>query len=475
MSNPAPPKDSNRLLMILGAVLVVLVLLAHASASWYEDMVARTTAPSLPQALGGTTGVVSAAWVDEGEVASEDTLRIWILVENRTAALANNLQFLAFHTPGYRKTGICWQRGVPSCRPDLGGGRPSPQGLAKSLRPGESTIVYAELSPRSWYGYHGASGVLIWQDEQEKNWERAVVLPAVQTASGRGRLLASIGKSLDLLKDLALPLALLILGGYLQRRDRERDHLQAEREKEQALLRETWTLMLPKVSFYAEQHYMPIESSISAFRFVLDMKDPPVEGPLYVLFSLLIFLRRMQHLAQETGGLFFRDLEGERLAGEIWSLFHKQAWKALDRKDYAQAMGVLSTKENYAAFVEKMEGRRPPSDATTSLLRISPQQEKLKQTALLLQRLSGKLKSWRDSAEFTEDRALLDLFDYILVYEMNRPYVMWYGKSDELNVEDFRTSLNKLGPTYENLKKRLDAYIKRFEEENKQREAGERA
>ena len=146
MPSPTPPKDSNRLLMILGALLVVLVLLAHASASWYEDVLAKTTAPSLPQALGGTTGVVSAAWVDEGEVASADVLRIWILVENRTAALANNLQFLAFHTPGYRKTGICWRRGVPVLPSETcGGGRPSPRGLAKSLGPGESTIVYAEL------------------------------------------------------------------------------------------------------------------------------------------------------------------------------------------------------------------------------------------------------------------------------------------------------------------------------------------
>ena len=171
----------------------------------------------------------------------------------------------------------------------------------------------------------------------------------------------------------------------------------------------------------------------------------------------------------------FGTSKRERLAGAIWALFRKRAWETLGRKDYSQAMEVLSPKETMQLSVEKMEGRRPPSgpsDATTSLLRISPRQEKLDPTALLLQRLSEKLKSWRQSAEFIEDRALLDLFDYILVYEMNRPFVIWYGKSVELNVEDFRKSLDKLRDTYGELKVRLSVYLKRFEEEKQQRGRG---
>jgi len=409
------------LLIILGTVLMGIVLLAHGSISWYEEVAGRPSTPNVPQVLEGEGGMISMAWIDKGEVASDSTVRIWIQVENHAQTAIEHLRLLAFHTPGFQKVGPCWKMDQPSCRPGTPQGT-APQGLPVTLKPGESSLVYADLGPATWYGSHSASGVLSWQDAKG-TWARAVVLPAVQIVSPRGRFFASVAKSLDLLKDLALPLVLVVFGSYLQNQakkredekaDRDRDlantkadrdrqlalekaeqdkklaDKRAELDREHAQVQETWRLMLPKVSVYAEQHYMPIESSIATFRDALEINDP-VEGHLQALFNLLLFLRRMQFLADETGGLFFRDLEGEELAGELWRLFRERAWEALERKDYARAMTVLSAKENYADFLDKLEGR-------------TPQPKKSEATRALLQKLSQNLNStlsdWRRCLAF---------------------------------------------------------------------------
>jgi hypothetical protein len=396
------------------------------------------------------------------------------------------------------------------------------------LNPGDSIIIYADLNAAASYGSHSASGGLSWQDDKGNTQVRAIVLPAIQITTPERRVLVSVGRALDLLKDLALPLVLVVFGSYLQNqakkgeqekadrdkrladekadrdkqladekadrdkqlaqekadrdkqladekgnRDKQLADEKAERDRESAQIQETWRLMLPKVGDYAEQHYMPIESSINTFRDALTMDDP-AEGHLHALYSLLLFLRRMQHLADETGGLFFRDQEGEALAGVLWFQFRKRAWDALNRKDYARAMKVLSAKENYADFLDKLEGRAPQpdkSDATPS-----PQREKLDATKALLQNLSQKLTDWRENVErFSEDLALLNLFDYILSYEMNRPFVIWYERPARLQVGDFDRELKHLGPTLESLKQRLQAYLSRFKKENEEREKVESA
>jgi hypothetical protein len=486
---PSPSsKPLKTFLFVVGGLLFLLVLASHISMYWYEATTKEAVAPGRPEILGSAEGLVALAWVDEGEVSSDTTLRLWILLENRTDNELKDIHFLTFITPGFDKKGKCWQGGTPACRPQPGGGRPL-LSWPKSLKKGESAVVYALLQPKSWYGYHGASGVLTWKDPTGLARERAVSLPAVRISSELGRVFATLGRSLDLAKDLALPVVLLVLAGFLQRRDRNREHTQEERDKMQALLRETWALMLPKVSTYAEQHYMPIESSIATFRDALKMDDP-AEGHLQALFNLLLFLRNMQYLADETGGLFFRNLQGEELAGKLWFLFRERAWAALERKDYARAMTVLSAKENYADFLDKLEGRAPlsdKSDATPSLLRgfphlidmdiegSSPRQEKLDAVRVLLQRLSKKFTDWKNAEAFSEDSALLNLFDYILSYEMNRPFVIWYEEPANLNASDFRKELDHLGPSLADLKQKLQAYLSRYEKEKEQREKLENA
>ncbi|MFL6197307.1 MAG: hypothetical protein ACJ75H_24180 [Thermoanaerobaculia bacterium] len=418
-----------------------MVLLVHASTNWYQEVVGRTAAPGRPEVIGDSEGLVALAWVDEGEVSSSRALRLWVLFENRAKTDVQNLHFLVFYTPGFAKAGKCWTQGAPACRPPSGGGKPR-LGLPKSLKSGESAVVFAELKPKSWYGYHGASGVLAWQDAAGKTWQRAVVLPAVPVSSDWGRLLASLGKSIDLLKDLALPIALFLFGTYLQRRDKERESIEDERDRQQTLLRETWTLMLPKVHAYAETHYMPVYTSITAFRERTEENQR--------LFELLRLFRRLRKLGHTAGGLFFRDFEGEELAGETWSRFIARARSALSREDMDRAMTVVEPDENYALFLDKLEGRSTDPEAG--------------KTSALLKRLQGSLASWEKSASFPQDTAFLDLYGCILLYEMNRPYEIWYGKLAPLDTEKVAEAMGRLDPddpSLARLKKGLSDYLER--------------
>jgi hypothetical protein len=500
MSSPAITPSSSRgerkkegglerLLIVVGALLIFIVLFAHGSVSWYEEVAGKSSLPAMPQVPGGEGGVVSVTWVDKGEITSGGRVRFWIQVENHTKSVVNKLQLFAFTTPGFKEVGPCWTQHLPSCRPGSVEGKPTQQ-LPGTLKPGESSILYADLSPDTWYGYHGASGVLSWQDDSAGTWERAVVLPAVQIASPRGRLLASIGRSLDLLKDLALPLVLVVFGSYLQNQAKKREQEQAdqdqrraqdkaaqdqrladekasrdrqladekaerdkqlaqekaERDREQAQVRETWAMMLPKLQRYAERHYMPVYSSIEAFA---DLAEEPTKSR-EAFFELLRLIRRMRHLATSVGGLFFKDRQGEVLAAKTWRLFLDQARdeKVLGREDLERTLTVIATDENYAQFLDKLAGRNPGVPSS------------LDEAGKPLQDLEGKFIRWKKTVSFPQDVALLKLFGGILSYEMNRPYLFWYSEPVKFPVDKFEAALSLLSSGREELKDELRTYLK---------------
>jgi hypothetical protein len=453
------------LLTVVGIALFTLVISLR---FWmhYQETVNRAMAPSKPEVLGRSEGLVAFAWVDEGEVESDGVLRFWVLLENRMDSEVRNLRFLVVHTPGFEKEAPCWSSpdpsGYPQCRPGTRDRLPS------VLEPGKSVTLFAHLKPKGWYGYHGASGVIAWQDNQGKNWERAFALPAVQVSSSRGRVLSAVGRSLDLLKDLALPLVLVLLGGYLQRRDKDREREKAEREKEkdvqreerdrsQAMLQETWNLMLPKLHSYAEKHYVPVAGSIQYFFSALDEKVDEKKTPKeqekeaeehhrQALFELLRLVCRMRCLVQTVGGLYLQDLDGEALAGACWRPFLFHARDALTREDLERAMLAISPDETYSQFTEKLKSS--PSQVTQKLLT-----------------LIEPFRTWRNDESFQQDRALLMLFYCILSDETNRPYEVWYGIPASLRFKkkEFKDALSLLrSEEHGQLQKRLEAYLSRI-------------
>jgi hypothetical protein len=450
MDSTKPPqgrRKSESLLIVLGIALIVLVLVVHASTYWYQETVSRSVAPGKPEVLGRSEGLVALAWVDKGGIESDGVLRLWILLENRTEAEVRNLRVLVFHTPGFEKVGSCWSNpgpdGAPACRPGSGGA-PARLGLPATLGREESVVRFASLKSKVWYGYHGASGVVAWQDAAGKNWESAFALPAVQVSPVWGRALFGLSKSLDVFKDLALPLALLVLGWYLQRRDKEREREREERDRSQAMLRETWSLMLPKLHGYAEKHYMPVAASAFGFRDALRRQNHPRS-----FFELLRLLRQMNHLARTMGGLYFQDLAGEAVASQCWDLFLNRARDVLVDAD--RAMLEISPDENYASFTEKLAGNNQSPQGALPL-------------SDYLKTLDRRFSAWREKDDFQQDLALLTLFEYILSYETNRPYEAWYGvpASRHFPVNDFQEALSKLGPAHQELRRDLAAYLKRI-------------
>lgn len=324
---PAPPKPfyKQRWIVVTTAVVLFLILWANAWTAWYEQSTKGSEAPVSLKIVSPEKGVVALAWLEQGPI--EGRVRLWVLFENRSDTHALGLRFLTVQTPGYSRIGNCWTAEGPACispAPHLLK-QPLPKGLPSTLERAQTVSVSAllEKSGAIESGPLAASGVFTWRDSRGER-ENAFVVPAVPVVSRFYWLWFGLGKSVLFLKDLLVPAALAYLGWYLQHRDKQRDaqaaqeklgreaeerdqeRRRAEREKEQARVRETWNLMLPRCHANAEQHYMPLAAAITD---LLGTASKIHEGSTdeewhLLLWKLLRILRLVRHLAHSIGGFY---------------------------------------------------------------------------------------------------------------------------------------------------------------------------
>ena len=122
-------------------------------------------------------------------------------------------------------------------------------------------------------------------------------------------------------KDLALPIILLVLGVQLNnltaKRDRRRaaveaakEQIQKEQEREQDEDRQIVRILLPKVMDLASKYYLPM--TWNAERFVM-ASAKGTDSTEELVFHLLNFFVVARALKEKAGGIFFKDLDGEKI------------------------------------------------------------------------------------------------------------------------------------------------------------------
>jgi hypothetical protein len=446
----------RRVWSIIG-FLVALFLIA-VGGEWYRGVTSLQEPPLRPELAGGADGLKTLIWTDEGGVASAARVGLWILFDNQTGGPIHELHFLTFRTPGFKKVKNCWnQDEMPICYPGSHPGKFVQSGLTPVLALKQTTLIYGELSPRHWFGRHGASGVIAWKNAQGQKFQRAVVLPGVEVHSEGMDILSGIVKALEI---CALPIALAILAWWLKKQQDERDRAakskqeaqerdakieQARREElarteqaRQIRLQETWNLQLPKFVKDIGDYYMPVYLAIQQLvQHSKKLNASSAQGELHgALFRLMRLNRRMAHLSEKIGGFSFKNHEGEDLAAACWALFGEanREQTSTAEEDGARIGDVIGPYVSLAQFMDLING-----SPETKLSRLQGQR-----IAEGLENLTGCMREWTKEGKLQADLVPLEILSYILSFEMNRPLELWYGRLPGFPGKEFGKTVAKL-------------------------------
>ncbi len=449
-ATPARKKTPSRYTILVWVLVFLLLTAVVTLGEWYRGVTGLQQPPGRPELAGGTDGLRTLIWTDRSGLGSSETTRLYVLCDNRTGGEIRDLRFLRFEAPSFERVEPCWNEGKPSCSVGPTGALQA-TGLPDRLAEGGTVLVAASLRARPLFGRHGASGLLAWTNAQGRTDQRAVILPGIEVHSEVLDWVSGMSKAIQV---LALPVALVLLGGFLKRRDEKRKEDEASKQEWRIRLQETWNRELPKVIQNSSSYYMPAASAIeSLLKRARGLKAESSDEDLQrCLYNLLRLLRRIAYLSSNIGGFYFKDLEGESLAGECWNLFEKASarrFKDAD-EDLARVLDTISPQISLAQYLDLVKGGR--------------EREK-QQLAESLERLAECLRSWSAEAAFQEDLAALQVLALVFLFEMNRPMELWYGHLPPFPGSVFEATVDRLPALQAELKQRLGVYKRNCEVE----------
>ena len=178
-------------------------------------------------------------------------------------------------------------------------------------------------------------------------------------------------------------------------------------------------IQLPRFQEYAEKHYLPIIASIRLLR--RDFK-PSEPKPELVLYRLAIFLKRMQRLREERGGVFFQDRKAESILQGAWFCFNHHVEERLGLENRDMLLALTRPDEDFASF-------------------------RAKTGTPVVSHILNDLNTWVDVGADPEKGGFANCLDLarimkdVLSFETNRPLDQyWYNgsePSDLLKFEDY--------------------------------------
>jgi len=213
---------------------------------------------------------------------------------------------------------------------------------------------------------------------------------------------------------MALPIILLVLGVQLNsqttKRDRRRaaveaaqEQIRKDREREQDEDQQIVRILLPKVMDLAGKYYLPM--TWNAERFVMLSKEGMGKSDELV-FHLLNFFVIARSLKDSAGGIFFKDLEGEKIFANGNRILRAVTLEASGNEE-----GFNYTLDSLAALA--------PQERWPRLADV----QGLKEEGWL------KLEAWLKDLSNDKALAVRYLFNAlrgVMRYESNAPYFNWY-------------------------------------------------
>jgi hypothetical protein len=426
-----------------------------------------------------STEVSATGSLSSPSITSKETLRFTVTIKNKTNATLSSVRVVSV-PDDYQLEQMCvlTEQAGTECygSPSL---LSSHNVFAPSILPGRSFTTWGYLKPKATHRVESLTLIVGWASSA-----------ATSDLSSPSSLAVSLGQNevqsrfgpykpllSEILKGLAIPLALAIFGTVLtvilkrrdeqnarldkerevgrqdaekerdqirQKAEKERDEIRQERQRDQALKAETWNKMLPVSHEYASKYYLPVSNAAERLAAFLEKKNDEV-----AFFYLLFLWKRMIETINGVGGFYFKSLLGETLAVECW---HRQKESLLGPDDaplnlkVKGSMALLGPTETFQAFTVKLESLN--SDPTF--------QNSDVQKGLEL------FREWTKNDGNVSDLILvLKAFCAVLDYEANRPYEYWYDPPARLKVsEEVETLLKGIAVAKKFSEEEIKAYFK---------------
>jgi hypothetical protein len=430
----------------IGSLAILLVVLCGIAVGAPNPQPQTATPPPEVSATGGVSAPL---------IAKDEELRFWFTIQNKT--LADISQVRLRHLPeGYRIRELCFFVPQPdptkprerSCatNDELNQGEIA---LGPLVRANQSVTGLGRLTPGTAHKKETLTLVMEWtvagkalsssttvnlgENQVQNNWEDWSGSWFYQS-----------------LKDLALPIVLLGIGTWLNLSAKKRDARS-----------ETLKQMLPVSHNYAAKYYLPLsraaERAVSAL-YEITMQFHPVGSPLPAsdiakldsakrrsFFYVVLARKIMDATREEIGGLYFKDLRGERLAAMCLKKFEKLLGEDTDPLSLSlqRLTNLFKTTETLESFETRFGygGLSSPlsaeeADKSTTWMYFEPWLEDDNNRQKAIQYLSA--------------------LTIVLDFEANRPYEQWYDVMSKMEV----TSLDKNEPTqgYVNVRETLQGF-----------------
>ena len=439
--------------------IFALTLMSHATP-------ARAQTAKDAGAAGEAGHVVARAWLDEDQIPSAATVRLWISIDNNSAADINGVGFDEFQTPGLSR-GECWSGHTPACR----NGAERPLDALPAIPTGSHLVTWAMLK-RDDSLPDGAkvvvTGLFHWTPAAPTSQRKPAAGPpkvmAAAVASNPIELLPTVwykapwlASVRDFAKDLLIPFAVL-LGSLLF------SFMLQKRAERQVILTE----MLEKVTKDAERHLLPTSSAAS--RLIDDVQEFHrelgkavnaadrlrvwTEHQQKLLFALIAFVKQTRYLKNTIGGFYLKLQSAEQVAARGISAFsdcHERRLGA--REELDRVVTAVLPSVTYGSFQKRIdEGAKPGAS--------EPEKAILKD----IHAVEAKLQAWVTRAEFADQEILaLQLMTSILDVEVDRAFQRWYDRAPHVNRAMLRLSRRRCRVAWETLEQNGDPSYSEFE------------
>ena len=384
-----------------------------------------------------------------------DPVRFWLTVHNRSPKPIFELRLLQLNCPGYDIGTLCWCGGLAEGCWSLSKDKEFQSATASSpvldrkpcdliaaeLKRGQTITVWGDLRASESRETYAMSAVVGWTRPDKTRSQLAVPLgqSLVQTKCDQW-----LSSAREWLKDFAWPLILGVLAvafPFWARRREQREETRAkevervrqEQDRDRAQLVQTWNKMLPQSHKLATQHYMPIEGPVrAALEFMVRHRDKKEEDRDHktarrAFYNLLLFERRVRHMADSVGGFYFKDRMGEELAVNCYDRYDELYAESSEnvRRDLSEILDWIERQETFNSFLRKLDGHASVDRNITEVF----------------QRAWEYFLGWLGTDACGRAISCLKGFRAVVEYEMNRPYEYWYGRPEKLLLDQDTESL----------------------------------
>lgn len=384
--------------------------------------------------------VVLEGHLSATSAAQRDLLRFWITVTNRSDVAVDDVRIEHLDTPGFEIRTRCWVSGAPSgCgvptgAPDLARAGDETE-IAPHLAPGEARTIWGDLEANRPNDPASFVAVIGWTTGgTQRSWS-SVVLGNAASLTYCEKLWASFR---DLVKDLGLPILLVLVpvgfGYYQHLRDQ---HEQAE-ETRRAQISQTWNLMLPDSHMVTRKYYLPILAALGqANRNAKKYLDSPAresyeaQNDLTLAFHyVMLFAWHAREATWRVGGFFFKDRIGEQLAFNAYLMYwNSYGSDSKTLQNRGRLLDLMNAKMSFPQFIALRTHVPPPDGPATPP---TPSSEEIWEAA------------WKDFQRWMKDNGgngylngalpYLRAYGAVMLYEANRPYELWYGSNKSLEL-----------------------------------------